>query len=110
SQKKAYLHCDDLLHGMLHIEAHAPERLAYYNIGPADEGVTVQFIAEEVVSAFSPGAEIQYGLGSKGWPGDVPKFAYSIGKLRALGGTPSRSSAEAVRRAVREVVEQEAAR
>jgi UDP-glucose 4-epimerase len=109
TQQKAYLHCDDLIDAMLFIHDKAPEKLAFYNIGPFDEGVTVRFIAEEVVSVVSPGAQIHYGKGDRGWVGDVPKFAYAIDKLCALGWNPRFDSDSTVRRAVRQITEQEMA-
>jgi UDP-glucose 4-epimerase len=45
-------------------------------------------------------AVIEYGSGDRGWPGDVPSFAYDTSKLRGLGWVPKRTSREAVERAV----------
>lgn len=108
TQQKAYLHVDELIDAMLFIRDHAPERLAYYNIGANDEGVTVRFLAEQVVAAVSPGAAISYGEGNKGWVGDVPKFVYGLDKLRNLGWCPKLGSVEAVKLAVQQIAHQEA--
>lgn len=105
TQQKAYLHCDDLVDAMMFIRDHAPERLAFYNIGPQDDGVTVRAIAEEVVAVVSPYARIQFGNGNRGWIGDVPKFAYSTEKLRSLGWTPQLDSKAAMRLAVRQIAD-----
>lgn len=102
TQKKPYLHVKDLIEAMLFIASAAPERLSYYNIGPED-AVSVKSMAEEVVAEVSPGAEIRYGAGGRGWVGDVPKVQYSSEKLRSLGWSARRSSLEAVRLAVREI-------
>jgi UDP-glucose 4-epimerase len=107
TQCKSYLHGDDLISAMLHIRAHAPDKLAYYNIGPQDDGVTVRFIAETVVARVSTHARITYGAGNKGWVGDVPKFSYSTAKLSRLGWHPEMGSAAAIRKAVDQVAEQE---
>lgn len=109
TQQKSYLHVDELINAMLFIRDHAPEPLAYYNVGMDDDGVTVQFLAEQLVSAAAPGASISYGQGNKGWVGDVPRFSYSIDKLRTLGWSPKLGSVEAVKLAIRQIVEQEAA-
>lgn len=106
SQRKSYLHVDDLVDAMLYIREHAAERLACFNVSAADQGVTVRFIAEQVVKAVSPGATIHYGRGNKGWVGDVPKFAYSVAKLEALGWRPRLDSAQAVRKAVEQIAAQ----
>ena len=87
TQQKGYLHVSDLVAAMLHI-ADRHEPFAVYNIGPADEGVTVRFIAEAVRDALRPDAAIAYGEGNRGWVGDVPRFRYSIQRLMDSGLEP----------------------
>lgn len=106
TQQKAYLHCDDLIDAMMFIRDKAPEKLAFYNVGPQDDGVTVRAIAEEVVAAVAPAARIQFGEGNRGWVGDVPKFAYSTEKLQTLGWAPRLDSTAAMRLAVRQIAGQ----
>ncbi len=105
SQQKAYLHVDDLIDAMLHIAA-VDGRYMVYNIGPADEGVTVRWIAETVRDYVAPNARIRYGNTARGWVGDVPRFRYSVARLGAIGWAPRLGSEEAVRRAVREIAQQ----
>jgi UDP-glucose 4-epimerase len=105
TQQKAYLHVDDLVSAMLHI-ASLDGRYSVFNIGPADEGVTVRWIAEAVRDHVAPGADIRYGEGDRGWVGDVPRFRYSIQRLRSTGWEPRLNSETAVRRAVREIADQ----
>jgi UDP-glucose 4-epimerase len=106
TQQKSYLHVSELVDAMRYIRAQAPENLAYYNIGPNDNGVTVRFIAERVVENVAPQAHIIYGTGNKGWVGDVPKFIYSTAKLEKLGWRPKLDSARAIEKAVAEVARQ----
>ena len=110
SQRKGYLHVDELVEGMLFVREKAPDRLNYYNIGAGDEGVTVRFIAEQVVAKMAPQARITFGQGNKGWVGDVPMFRYSTAKLTNLGWSPRMESAQAIRKAVAQVAEQESGR
>lgn len=105
SQQKAYLHVDDLVDAMLHIVA-LPGRYLVFNIGSADEGVTVRSIAEAVRDHVAPRAVIRYGESDRGWVGDVPRFRYSIERLRSTGWKPRLSSEAAVRRAIREIANQ----
>ena len=108
TQQKAYLHVSDLVDAMLLIAAsEANAKVVCYNVGPVDEGVTVRWIAEQVVARVSPGAQIRFGEGNKGWVGDVPRFTYSTDRLQALGWRPSLGSAEAVRRAIDEIAVQQ---
>jgi UDP-glucose 4-epimerase len=78
--------------------------LNFYNIGTADTATTVRYIAEAVVKRMSPGAKIRYTGGDRGWVGDVPKFNYSIEKLKQLGWSPRLTSTAAVDLAVEEIV------
>ncbi len=103
-QEKPYFHVTDLIDAMLFVVTHAGEKLNYFNIGTAGTATTVRYIAERVIAQSSPGAAIRYTGGSKGWVGDVPKFDYSIAKLKRLGWTPRLSSNAAVDRAVDEVI------
>lgn len=106
TQQKPYLHVSELLDAMLLIRERAREPLNCFNIGPDDEGVTVLGIAQMILEEAAPRAVLKFTGGKKGWVGDVPTFRYSIEKIRRLGWTPKMSSAQAVRRAVREIHEE----
>lgn len=104
TQEKPYFHVADLVEAMLFIVDEAGERLNFFNIGTADTVSTVRYMAEAVVRRQSPSARIKFGTGNKGWVGDVPKFNYSIEKLKKLGWQPRLTSNQAVDRAVEEIV------
>ena len=104
SQEKPYFHVTDLVEAMLFIVDSAAERLNFYNIGTADTVTSVRYLAEAVVRRMSPGAKVTYGTGNKGWVGDVPRFNYSIEKLKNLGWSPRLTSNQAVDRSVDEIV------
>jgi len=103
SQAKPYFHVSDLVEAMLFITDHAKDRLNCFNIGTANTVTSVRYLAEAVVERQAPGAKIKYGAGNKGWVGDVPKFNYSIEKLKRLGWSPRLTSDQAVDRAVEEI-------
>jgi len=104
TQQKSYLHVSDLISAMLVIRGATPKKqIQVVNIGPLDEGVTVQWIAEQVVKRVCPGAKISYGEGNKGWVGDVPKFNYSTKRLQSFGWAPKLNSAGAVELAIDEI-------
>jgi len=102
-QQKPYLHVSELLDAMLLAWDRAQDRFNCFNIGPASGATTVEHIAKAVVAKVAPTAGIRYTGGSKGWPGDVPRFSYSIDRIKQLGWTPRLSSDEAVDRAVEEL-------
>ena len=106
TQQKAYLHISDLVNAMIFIHDKSKEKLNLFNIGNMDDGVTVKFIAEQVVNHSKNNAKIKYGFGNKGWKGDVPKFRYNVNKLLELGWKPKYSSQEAVIKAIKEIIDQ----
>jgi UDP-glucose 4-epimerase len=108
TQRKPYLHVEELVDAMLYIQTVATGRYNVFNIGPKDIGVTVGFIAETVQSRMSNGANICYGAGDRGWVGDVPKFQYSTSRLQSLGWEPRMDSKTAVMRAVNEIIAEQA--
>ena len=107
TQRKPYLHVEDLVDAMLFIAETATGPYNVLNIGPKDEGVTVRFIAETVRDRVSPSADLAFGQGNRGWVGDVPKFSYSIDRLSKLGWRPTLSSRDAIVRAVSQIAEQQ---
>ena len=107
TQQKSYLHIEDLIDAMISIRNLEKAPLNYFNIGAGDDGISVHDIAEIVVDAVSPNASISYGEGDKGWVGDVPRFKYSIEKLKRLGWVPKLNSVEAVRLAVKQILADE---
>lgn len=109
TQCKPYVHVNDLISAMLHITGQSG-RYQVFNIGPADQGASVRLIAEAVRDHVSPAAEIRYGLGGRGWVGDVGRVNYDTARLAAAGWSARQTSIEAVRQAVVEIAAQEAHR
>jgi UDP-glucose 4-epimerase len=103
SQQKSYLHVSDLVDAMLLVRARASSGVEAINIGPVDDGVTVRWIAEQVVARVNPRATISFGTGGKGWVGDVPRFRYSTAKLQGFGWKPTMGSEIAVSKAIDEI-------
>jgi UDP-glucose 4-epimerase len=105
--KLEVLDVDDLVEAMLFIAERAKERINVYNIGPADDGVTVQFIAECVRAVICPSARISYGSEGRGGVGDIPRYHYCTERLERVGWLPRCGSAQSVQRAVREIFSEE---
>ncbi len=102
NQEKPYLHVGELIDAMVHIFVGRHSKLEFFNIAPDSSASTVRYMAEAVIREMAPGARIRYTGGSRGWIGDVPKFAYSIEKIKAAGWTPRLTSNQAVDLAIRE--------
>jgi UDP-glucose 4-epimerase len=105
-QEKPYLHVLELVDGMFLIYQHAKEALNYFNIGTDGSTTTVRYIAEAIVRKAAAGTAIRYRGGTKGWPGDVAKYSYSVEKLRKLGWSPQLTSDQAIDQAIEEVAKE----
>jgi UDP-glucose 4-epimerase len=104
TQCKQYLHVSELIEAFLWIADHATARVATFNLGPsADAGITVRRIVEILLSTAESKAVPRYTQSDRGWVGDVPRFAYSVEKLAALGWRAKGSSEDAIRRACAEL-------
>jgi UDP-glucose 4-epimerase len=107
TQQKSYLHVSDLVSAMLFIaNSQSINKIKLFNIGPIDRGVSVKWIAEQVIKRVSPQAKISYGTADRGWVGDVPKFNYSTAKLQQLGWQPLLGSEKAILLAIDEIAVQ----
>ena len=107
TQRKPYLHVSELLDAMLIADAKATAKVSAFNIGPVDDGATVKWIAEQVVARVSPEARIEYGVGDKGWVGDVSRFSYSTARIAGLGWSPRLGSHAALTRSIDEIARAE---
>jgi len=105
-QSKPYVHVEDCLDGMMFGHQRAKENVNYFNLAVAGS-TSVNEIADWTIAAMGlDNVRIDYTGGSRGWPGDVPQVRLDTHRMEALGWHPQMSSAEAVRRAIRETVEQ----
>ena len=102
TQQKTYLHVSELIDAMMFINQNTEDGLHYFNIGSMDNGLLVKQIAEETIKLVSPDAKINYQKTDRGWVGDVPRFIYSVEKLKKLGWSQKMSSLDAVKKAIRE--------
>jgi len=102
-QTKPYLYVADLVDAILLAWDRAPGQYAVYHAAGIGE-TSVREIAEIVVRRAAPEAQIEYGGGDRGWPGDVPRFSYDTQRLLDLGWKPQRSSTAAVELAVERIL------
>lgn len=109
SQRKSYLHVEDLIDGMKSIIDCWPDnkKIDIYNIGPKDNGIYVRDIANIVASNFSSTVNINFGKGCKGWVGDVPQFFYDTSKITNLTNwEPKLNSELAIKKASKQIYSQ----
>jgi UDP-glucose 4-epimerase len=108
AQSKPYVHVEDCLDGMMFGCERASELVNCFNLAVEDQ-TPVTRIAEWTLEAMQidpRSIAIEYTGGARGWKGDVPFVRLDTSRMQALGWRPKFGSAEAVRRAIAEIVEQ----
>jgi UDP-glucose 4-epimerase len=109
-QSKPYIYVRDIVDAIVfggkQCGKLASGKFDVFNVAPGG-GTNVKFIAEELVKqlGFAGQTKISYGTTAGGWPGDVPLSRMDSSKLRAAGFVLPRSSDEAVRLAIRRILE-----
>jgi UDP-glucose 4-epimerase len=109
-QAKPYLYVRECVDAMLYGFKHADGPVSCFNLGC--QGATpVRRIAEIVCEEMGLGdVEFRFTGGSRGWTGDVPQVRLDPARMTALGWTAQLDSDTAVRRAVRALLDEAAAR
>lgn len=102
SQTKSYIHVEDTLDALFLAHEHGRERYEVFNVA-TDDYITVKEIADLAVKVcgLSP-EDVHYEFtgGDRGWKGDVPIVRFDCTRIKALGWTCKRDSAEAVHHAM----------
>jgi UDP-glucose 4-epimerase len=103
-QEKSYMHVDDCIGAMTHVVENAEAPVNTYNLGTRTT-TSVTRIADIVAEEMGLDPEYEFSGGDRGWTGDVPRMRLSVEKLAGLGFEADRSSDDAVRACVRELLE-----
>ena len=103
-QKKQYLYIQDLIDAILFIIKNSQEKINYFNIGP-DSHTKVKDIAKFIIKEMNVNAKIKYSGGKIGWKGDVPFFNYNLDKIHELGWRAKYNSDDAVKTAIKKMLE-----
>jgi len=104
-QEKPYIHVSDCVSGMLYGYEHSLGNFNVLNIAP-DTSTSVTRIAEIVVKEMGlKGVKFEFTGGRQGWRGDVPQVRLDAARMAKLGWQPALASDEAVRRAVKEMIQ-----
>ena len=104
-QQKPYLHVIDIVSGMLHGFEHSNDQLNLFNLS-CESDTTVTRIADLVIEEMGL-KDVKYNFtgGKRGWAGDVPRFQLDASKIKKLGWKENYTSDEAVRKAIREILD-----
>jgi UDP-glucose 4-epimerase len=104
-QCKPYLYISDCIEGILFGFTHSFEKMNLFNLS-CDTITTVTRIAEMVIEEMQlQNVSFKYTGGTRGWKGDVPRFELDASKINKLGWKTSFTSDEAVRKAIRDVLD-----
>jgi UDP-glucose 4-epimerase len=99
SQSKSYIHVEDILNAVFLAAEKCTQRFDLFNVA-TDDYITVREIADIAVAVSELKPEtVRYDFtgGDRGWKGDVPIVRFDVSKIKSLGWTARRTSAEAVR-------------
>ena len=104
-QCKPYLHVEDCVDGILFGFKKSHDKVNVFNLGcPTATNVTT--IAKMLVEEMGLSeVKFKYTGGDRGWPGDVPQVRFSVEKMSWLGWKARYSSDEAVRKAIRDILQ-----
>jgi UDP-glucose 4-epimerase len=103
-QKKPYLYVSECVDGIMHGFTQAKEETNVFNLG-VESTTEVTRIGELVVEEMGlQNVNFNYTGGNRGWKGDVPHFQFDINKIKNIGWQPQRSSDEAVRKAIQDLL------
>ena len=106
-QQKPYLHVSDIVEGIMYGFEKSNEQINMFNLGP-DSNTTVTRIAEMIVEEMDlSDVKFKYTGGARGWAGDIPRFQLDANKIRVLGWNENYSSDDAVRKSIREILDNE---
>lgn len=107
NQCKPYLHVEDCIEGMLFGFVNSHDKVNVFNLG-CSSATKVNTIARTLVREMGlRGVSFKYTGGDRGWPGDVPQVRFSVEKINKLGWKAKYTSDDAVRKAIRDILEKE---
>ena len=106
-QCKPYLHVKDCVDGIIYGFRNSHDKVNVFNLG-CSTVTDVTTIARMLVGEMGLKAvRFRYSGGDRGWPGDVPQVRFDVTKMNQLGWKPKYTSAEAVRKAIKDILEKE---
>jgi len=108
NQSKPYIYVTDVVEAALCAAQKATAPFSVYNVA-TDDVVTVTEIADLAVTTLGLADKpaFDYTGGSRGWRGDVPVVRLDSSRIRSLGWFPKRTSRDAVRQSLQELMADE---
>ncbi len=106
TQSKSYIFVDDVVAGIQYFADRDAGRYSYYHLATGDY-ITVREIADLVIAEMGlDNVTYEFSGGNRGWSGDVPVVRFDLTKVHSAGWRSQKSSAEAMRTAIRMMLAQ----
>lgn len=108
AQSKSYILVDEVIDAIFLTDECSSEPVDCFNVATGDY-ITVKDIADLVVEEIGlVKGEVEYEFtgGKRGWKGDVPVVRLDLEKIHGLGWKARFSSAEAMRRSIKALIEE----
>lgn len=105
TQSKNYFLIEDCIDGMCCALKNSKNQYDVFNLG-SETTVNVSTIGKIVIEEMGlKDVMLNYTGGKRGWPGDVPVVMFNLSKIRKLGWEAKHSSEEAVRIAIKRILD-----
>ncbi|MDB4957876.1 MAG: NAD-dependent epimerase/dehydratase [Myxococcales bacterium] len=105
SQSKSYIHVRDVVAAVMLANDKVTTSYDAFNVATGDY-ITVKEIAELAMEVLGLSrTQLVFGAGNRGWKGDVPVIRLDIHRIQALGWKCQRSTREALRASMAEMVD-----
>lgn len=107
TQTKSYIYARDAMAAVFLAHSHSSKKFDVFNVA-GNDAISVNRIAQiaiQEVLGEDAKVELKYAGGDRGWKGDVAKVLLNTDKIRSIGFSPKYSSEEAIRLAIRSMVE-----
>jgi UDP-glucose 4-epimerase len=106
TQSKSYIHVNDVVDAVLLTHHRSAKPVDVFNVATGDY-ITVREIAELACECLGLGprtTRLSFGTGNRGWKGDVPVVRLSTKRLQNLGWRCRRSTREALKASLMELL------
>jgi len=105
-QNKSYIHVSDVISAIFCVlEQGNNQNIQAFNVSN-DDSITVRTIVEIILDEMNlTSTKIEYGTTPYGWVGDVPQIKLVNDKIKSFGWTFHYSSEQAIRKAVKFLIE-----
>jgi UDP-glucose 4-epimerase len=109
SQIKDYIYINDCVNAILYAFKNSNKKINYFNLSTGEQLSVKDLVNLLLTTLELQNTKLNYtggapGWNGGGWPGDVNKVHYDISKILSLGWKPELTSKEAVKLAIKDLI------